>query len=167
MRDEPFLNLFMGLRRNMRLMTRKFLKDEEDVSDVLQDAFCRLWERRDRIADNDEQAKALTVATVRNLCLDHLRREKHFVDIEDESVQKVPVVSEEEALERRDRFEQVRKIVDSRLTDLQRRVFELKEIEDLDTDEVARRLCLTPEAVRMHLSRARKTIRDCFRDRNL
>lgn len=165
MRDEPFLSLFMGLRRHLRLLSHKFLKDEDDISDALQDAFCRLWARRNEL-HTDEQAKAVTLTTVRNLCIDRLRQQKHFTDMADEDVQQLPDDSREEAFERHDRFEQVRQVVESHLTEMQRKVFLLKEVDGLDTEEVADRLGCSPEAVRMHLSRIRKTIRECFRQRN-
>ena len=48
------------------------------------------------------------------------------------------------------------------LTPLQRRVFELATFEELEYDEIARRLELTQEAVRAHVSRARRKVREAY-----
>jgi RNA polymerase sigma-70 factor (ECF subfamily) len=49
------------------------------------------------------------------------------------------------------------------LTELQRRVIELKEIEGIEIEEIAKRYNMTESAVRMNLSRARNKIRECYR----
>lgn len=162
MREESFLSAFKAMNHNMRQMVRRFLDNEDDVSDVLQDAFCRLWVKRQSIV-SDEQAKALTVVTVRNLCIDHLRRQQPTVDIGSANT-----VASDDADRMRDRqelYEQVKRLVDSKLTSVQREVYQLKEIEGMTTEGVAERLGMSVEAVRMNLSRARKTIRECFRER--
>lgn len=51
----------------------RFLPNREDADDALQEAFFRLWKHADRI-DSREEAEALTVATVKNLCIDVLRK---------------------------------------------------------------------------------------------
>jgi len=50
----------------------KILSDSSDAQDVVQDAFVRLWCRRDTLRD-DGSLKALLYTTVRNACLDELR----------------------------------------------------------------------------------------------
>lgn len=50
----------------------KLLSDSSDAQDVVQEAFVRLWCRRDSLRD-DGSLKALLYTTVRNACLDQLR----------------------------------------------------------------------------------------------
>lgn len=160
-REETFLSVFKTMSHNMRYVVRRFLIDEDDVSDVLQDAFCRLWTRRETIS-SDEQAKALTAVTVKNLCVDRLRKRHPFVDVG--NAERMEADDTGQTLDRKDLYEHVKRIVDSRLTKVQREVFQLKEIDGLSAEEVAAKLSMSVEAVRMNLSRARKTIRECFRE---
>ena len=67
MSEEPLLSAFSDLRRVMRRMTLRFLRNREDADDVVQEAFCRLWPRRGGIRDREE-ASALAVATVPISC---------------------------------------------------------------------------------------------------
>ncbi|MCD7815659.1 MAG: hypothetical protein LUH12_02875 [Bacteroides sp.] len=52
-----------------------FLSNQEDADDALQEAFFRLWKHADQI-DTPEKAEAMTVITVKNLCIDTLRKKK-------------------------------------------------------------------------------------------
>lgn len=165
MREDSLLSAFKALNYNMRQMARRFLKEDDDVSDILQDAFCRLWSRRDSISD-DEQAKAFTVVTVKNLCIDHMRKRKNTVGVDDREALHIMTDNIYDEQYRHELFRRVERIVDERLTDTQRKVYTLKEIDGLDTAEVAQKLGISAEAVRMNLSRARKAIRQCFKERN-
>ena len=65
--------------------------------------------------------------------------------------------------EREDKYNRVKAIIDNELTELQRRIIELKEIEGVEIVEISRRQQMTESAVRMNLSRARNRIRECYR----
>ena len=62
-----------------------------------------------------------------------------------------------------ERYNEVKKIIDKELTPQQKEILLLKEIEGCTVEEIAGRLSSTESAVRMHLSRARKKIRECYR----
>ena len=75
MNEEPLITTFTQLRKGFLRLASRFLPNEEDASDALQDAFCRLWPRRNQIYSSKE-AEALAVTTIRNLCIDQVRKEK-------------------------------------------------------------------------------------------
>ena len=123
-------------------------------------AFCKLWPRRDTIND-EAKAEALTGITVRNICIDRTRkRELPTVPLDEEHDS---VDTETTYKEREERYNTVKAIIDNELTELQRTIVELKEIEGLEIEEIARRQNMTESAVRMNLSRARNKIRECYR----
>jgi RNA polymerase sigma-70 factor (ECF subfamily) len=141
-------------------MAMAILPNEEDAADALQDAFCKLWPRRDTIND-EAKAEALTGITVRNICIDRTRkRELPTVPLDEEHD---TVDNETTYKEREERYNTVKTIIDNELTELQRTIVELKEIEGLEIEEIARRQNMTESAVRMNLSRARNKIRECYR----
>ncbi len=43
MNQEPLLSAFTRLRDNLLSMSRHILQNEDDASDAIQEAFCRLW----------------------------------------------------------------------------------------------------------------------------
>ena len=160
MSDKTLTTVFTRLRRKFLNMAMAILPNEDDAADALQDAFCKLWPRRDTIND-EAKAEALTSVTVRNICIDRTRKR---------SLPTVPLNEEHDTVdsettykEREERYNSVKAIIDNELTKLQRRIIELKEIEGVEIVEISRQLQMTESAVRMNLSRARNKIRECYR----
>ena len=157
MSDKIITTVFTKFRRKFLNMAMAILPDEEDAADALQDAFCRLWPRRDTI-DDEAKAEALTGVTLRNICIDKTRkREIPTVPIDEENE------SESTYSQREEKYNAVKAIIDNELTAQQKKIIELKEFEGVDIEEIARQLQMTESAVRMNLSRARKKIRECYR----
>ena len=160
MSDKTIITVFTKLRRKFLGMAMAILPNEEDAADALQDAFCKLWPRRDTIND-EAKAEALTGITLRNICIDRTRkRELPTVPLDEEHD---TVDNDTTYKEREERYNTVKAIIDNELTQLQRTIVELKEIEGLEIEEIARRQNMTESAVRMNLSRARNKIRECYR----
>ena len=160
MSDKTIITVFTKLRRKFLNMAMAILPNEDDAADALQDAFCKLWPRRDTI--NDEgKAEALTGITVRNICIDKTRkRELCTVPLDEEHD---TIDTETTYKEREERYNTVKAIIDNELTELQKTIVKLKEIEGLEIEEIAKRQTMTESAVRMNLSRARNKIRECYR----
>ena len=160
MSDKTLTTVFTKLRKKFLNMAMTILPDEEDAADALQDAFCKLWPRRDTIND-EAKAEALTGVTLRNICIDKTRKRKLPTIPLDEEHDTVD--SETTYNEREERYNTVKAIIDNGLTVLQRRIIELKEIQGVGVEEIAKQLQMTESAVRMNLSRARNRIRECYR----
>ena len=128
----------------------------------MQDTFCRLWMRRDDIRSSSH-AQALAVTAVKNASIDAHRRHLVRQPVEiDPNMGDAAYSHVAEDAERDDFFNHVEKIVMNRLGERERTVFRLIEYDDLSTDEVAKRLGISNQAVRKALSRARCTIREQF-----
>ena len=163
MSEEVLTSVYVGLRGKFRRFASKFFPSEEDADDALQEAFCRLWPKRDSVNDPGE-AEALVKTTVRNMGIDFYRRslsvstvaldEQHDVDVED---------SDNDAAEREARFRYVERLVSTKLTAMQQLILHKHDYEGQGYDEIADSLSMNEAAVRMQLSRARKIIRECYR----
>lgn len=162
MSEETLTSTFILLRRKFLRLASRFFPDEEDANDALQEAFCRLWPKRDEIGSRQE-AEAMTVATVRNLGIDAYRRRQsvQWLELNEERDGGVaePVSDE---LERREQFRTVETIIDRHLTEVQRTIVRRREYDGAEFSEIAAELGMEEPAVRMQLSRARKTIRMCY-----
>ena len=160
MSDKTLTTVFTRMRRKFLNMAMAILPNEDDAADALQDAFCKLWPRRDTIND-EAKAEALTSVTVRNICIDRTRkRALPTVPLDEEHD---TVDSETTYKEREERYNTVKAIIDNELTGLQKIIIELKEIEGVEIVEIAKQLQMKESAVRMNLSRARNKIRECYR----
>ena len=160
MGNNTLTTVFTRLRKKFLGMAMAILPNEDDAADALQDAFCKLWPRRDTIND-EAKAEALTSVTVRNICIDRTRkRALPTVPLDEEHD---TVDSETTYKEREERYNTVKAIIDNELTGLQKIIIELKEIEGVEIVEIAKQLQMKESAVRMNLSRARNKIRECYR----
>ena len=140
----------------MKAGAGKLFADAEAAEDALQDAFVRLWGRYE--VRSGREAEALLTRTVRNVSIDQLRKRK--------TVPLAGDLPEEDVSENREAlFRRVEEMVDSELTDLQRLIVRRHEYEGLTLERIAEELGMQPPAVRMQLSRARKTIREQYRKR--
>ena len=146
---------YQRIRQRLKAGAGKMLSDADAAEDALQDAFVRLWGRYQ--VRSEKEAEALLTRTVRNMSIDSLRKRKT-----------VPLAGDlpEEAEENREAlFRRVEEMVDTELTDLQKLIVRRHEYESVTLEKIAEELGMQPPAVRMQLSRARKTIREHYRKR--
>lgn len=162
MSKETLTSTFTELRKNFLRLAMRFLPNKEDADDALQEAFFRLWRHADKIGSR-EKAEALTVVTVKNLCIDTLRKRNNIPTVElDENRDESVCDQADESIEREERFRTLERIIELRLTPLQQQILRMKEYEGKKYDEIAEILGMHEPAVRMQLSRARKEIGDCY-----
>lgn len=146
---------YQRIRQRLKAGAGKMLSDADAAEDALQDAFVRLWGRYQ--VRSEKEAEALLTRTVRNVSIDSLRKQKT-----------VPLAGDlpEEAEENREAlFRRVEEVVDMELTNLQKLIIRRHEYESVTLEKIAEELGMQPPAVRMQLSRARKTIREQYRNR--
>ena len=137
------------------------LKDRWKAEDALQEAFCRLWGRKYK-ASSLKEAVGLLSRTGRNIEIDEYRKSKRGkmvglegVVVEDEGDSR----SEMESL-----FRKVEASVEKELSETQKEIIRMHEYEGMTFENIADELGMAPAAVRMQASRARKLLRDKFRE---
>ena len=137
------------------------LRGRWKTEDILQDAFCKLWGGKYKIGSVKE-AMGLLSRTGRNLEIDEYRkaRKRQTVSLDGRQVEEEP----DDAMEKELLFRKVEASVDSELTDLQRLIVRKHEYEGQSFERIAKDLGMQQTAVRMHISRARKILRDKFRN---
>lgn len=157
--------VFMRLRLRLRSMATRLTGSEEEAEDALQDAFVRLWGRP--LPDSEAQTAALLTTTVKNLSIDSLRRKNSAPLLPiDEQRDADPEFADDEGSQEEELFKEVQAIIHQKLTPMQQRILELRDYEGRSYDEIATMLQMQPAAVRMQLSRARKTVREVWNSRN-
>ncbi len=151
-------------------VARRFLANDEDAQDALQEAFLSAFRSIDRFEGNSQLGTWLHRIVV-NASLMKLRtRKRHretglddllprFLDDghHAEPATDWRLESPSEA-ERKETGALVRKCIE-RLPPMYRTVLLLRDIEELSTEETARHLEVTPNAVKVRLHRARQALR--------
>jgi len=137
----------------------QILQDEEEAKDVLQDVFLKLWQKREELG-KVENLEAFAFRMTRNRCLDMIRSRR---TISIESMKKVKLPEEESSdtdyLDISNSVDQVKRII-AGLPHIQRTIIHLRDIDQLEFDEIAEATQLNVNAIRANLSRARKKVRD-------
>ena len=139
------------------------LKDRWKAEDALQEAFCRLWGRKYRVSSLKE-AVGLLSRTVRNIEIDEFRKSRGRKTVGLDKVRMEDDPGAAMALEREALFRKVEASLDRDISLLQKKIIQLHEYEGLSFEEIAKELGMQPAAVRMQASRARKLLRDKFRN---
>lgn len=159
---DSFKRLFLPFHPKLFRIACALVDNKADAEDILQDAYYKLWSRRDELADV-RNPEAFCVTLIKNLCLDHLRSPR--TNRQETDVTEIAAMttdsSPEKELETKDKVRDIRRLID-RLPDKQRQVMKLKSIDDCSMDEIEQITGLSAVNIRVLLSRARKIIREQF-----
>ena len=162
MDTEHFKRKFLSFHPKLYRIAYALVGNKADAEDILQDAYFKLWNRRNELPDI-ENPEAFCVTLVKNLCLDYLRSahaNRRETGIE-EVVTFATDSSPEKELETKDKELRIRQLI-GQLPDNQRQVLRLRGIEDCSLDEIEQITGLSAVNIRVLLSRARKAIREQF-----
>lgn len=158
---EDFLtSAFVRLRTVLKGRAGHVLGSEAAADDALQEAFYKLWRRNYRL-ESQQDAEALLARAVQNASIDELRRRKRSPE---DTGREIPDQAGEDDPGERDRMLQsVKGLIESELTELQKKILRRRDILGQSYEAIAADCGMQEAAVRMQLSRARKTIREQYR----
>lgn len=138
------------------------LKDSDEAQDALQEGMLRLWINRQKLllCDNVE---AFAIRTVRNLCLDRLRSKsyKGRQGLEELKHTESGAATPHQQTESANHHEVLKRLMLS-LPEQQQWLLRLREVEELSYEEIEEITGMQVNAIRVSLSRARKTLREKF-----
>lgn len=127
--------------------------------DALQDAFCKLWGRK---FSSEMHAEAMLAKTAKNITIDEYRK---ISRTRVESLEGRQVAAEDcDPMEKEALFRKVEASIDEMLSPLQSKIIRMHEYEGTTFKGIASRLGMQPAAVRMQISRARKLIREKYKN---
>ena len=156
MNAQQFQHQILCYSDKLYRMARSVLKDESLSKDAYQELMVRLWEKRiDLEAVKNRQAFLLT--SMRNLCIDLLRKQQPNGEISKNMPYSEPCPHQ--LAEEADMVNMISRMIDM-LPEMQRTIIRMKDVEEMETAEIAEILSLTENAVTVNLSRARKKLRE-------
>ena len=159
MDSESFKRRFLPLHQRLYRIAFAMTKNANDAEDIVQDAYCKLWDRRDEL-DSVINAEAFCVTLVKNMCLDFLRSAKR--NRREEDVAENLTLHSEESTDNgvieQENMNMINSLIDE-LPESQRQVIRLRGIDECSMEEIELITGLSAVNIRVLLSRARKTIR--------
>ena len=151
-------NFIISAFRNVR--RRLVARHADDEEDALQDAFCRLWVRRDSFSSQGEAEGFLTV-TARNLTVDSPRRMQAHPETDIENANRFE--SDDEDYEsRKEQFIEIKRLIEQHLSSRDREILLHRDRDGWEFDEIASHYDISEANARMIVSRSRKTIRQLY-----
>jgi RNA polymerase sigma-70 factor (ECF subfamily) len=158
--ESAFDSIFKELYAPLSGYAVKYLKDLDQSEEVVQDVFCNLWEKRQKINITTSLSSYL-YTSVRNRCLNEIRRQKNTTIQSNHGIEEIADNDTRiEEIELDQRIEQA--IQD--LPEMSRKVFEMSRSDGMKYKEIADKLGVSIKAVEANMSRALKKLRNDLKD---
>ena len=158
MNQIDFIRIINPFKDKLFRLAKRLLISTEEAEDATQEIIFKLWNNNKNL-EKYNNIEAFAVTMTKNYCLDQLKSKRannlQIVDYNLDNNQ----TNLQTHLEAKDSLEWVNKIMNN-LPEQQKLVLQLRDIEQYDYDEIAKIMDMNPTAVRVALSRGRKTVRD-------
>ena len=158
MNQSDFLKVVLPFKDKVFRLSKRLLTSTEEAEDATQELLFKLWKNRDKIASY-RNTEAFAMTMTKNYCYDRLKSKQASNLTLIHSNYKEKETSLENKLEYIDSVNRVHSLIDN-LPDQQKMIIQLRDIEQYDFEEICEMVNMKPTAVRVSLSRARKTIRE-------
>jgi RNA polymerase sigma-70 factor (ECF subfamily) len=165
--SEIFEKIFHAYYENLVFYAREYIIIEDQAREIVQEAFVKLWERRQSLS-TDSNIRAYLYIITRNLCLnylDHIRVGQRFKRMKERDVLTLELHSiamqdpTSEYLIAGELESKIEKLIEE-LPEQNRKVFKMHRFDDMKYSEIAQKLNISVKAVEGHISRALKYLRD-------
>lgn len=158
MNQNEFLTVVLPFKDKLFRLAKRLLVSTEEAEDATQEVLVKLWTKNDNL-QTYKSTEAMAMTMTKNYCLDQLKakRSSNMQLVHTNYTDGAAGV--EQTVEDGDSLEWVNKIM-LQLPEQQRVIIQLRDIEQYDFDEMAEILNMSESAIRVALSRARKTIRE-------
>jgi RNA polymerase sigma-70 factor (ECF subfamily) len=164
MNQTEFIHLVTPFKDKVFRLAKRLLVSTEEAEDATQEILVKLWNKNKNKNKNDglaeyKSVEALAMTMTKNYCFDQLKSKRasnlkivhnNFTDRE---------ASLQQKLEDSDTWNWVEKIINN-LPEQQKLIIQMRDIEQYEFEEIAKILEMNETAIRVALSRARKTIRE-------
>lgn len=125
----------------------KNIKDEDNAKDVVQDAFVKMWNKRETI--NFEKSRSYLFTTAYHTMIDYIRKDKKQTSLENVNEDNYSVNTG---------FSDTKEIINEaleKLTDIQKSVILLRDYEGYSYKEIGKITDLNESQVKVYIYRAR------------
>ncbi|UKM64677.1 RNA polymerase sigma factor [Flavobacteriaceae bacterium GSB9] len=158
MTQTEFLNIVLPFKDKVFRLAKRLLVSTEEAEDATQEVLLKLWNNKKKIQDY-KNVEAFSMTMTKNYCFDKLKSKQaqnlKLVHSNYEDKQ----TALQKQVELNDSVNWVAKIIEA-LPEQQRMIIQLRDVEEYDYDEISKMLDMNQTAIRVALSRARKTIRE-------
>ncbi|MGB5320795.1 RNA polymerase sigma factor [Lutimonas sp.] len=161
MNQKEFLETVLPFKDKVFRLAKRLLVSSDEAEDATQELYFKLWKNKSKIEGYDN-VEAYAMMMTKNYCLDQLKSKRAsnmtlvHSNYKDES---------SSTLETNVEFKDSASIIKRMMNDLpekQRTIIQLRDVENYEYHEIGKIMDMEPTAIRVALSRARKTLRENF-----
>ncbi|RAR75709.1 RNA polymerase sigma factor [Flavobacterium aciduliphilum] len=158
MQQNEFIKIVSPFKDKLFRLAKRLLVSTEEAEDATQEVLVKLWTKNETLSEL-KSIEAMAMTMTKNYCLDQLKSKRagnltlvhnNYTDSQASLLQQ---------LEDADSLSWVEKIINE-LPEQQKLIIQMRDIEQYEYEEIAKILEMNETAVRVALSRARKTIRE-------
>lgn len=154
MTSEVFKERISSLSSGLYRIAYRFLEDDAEAKDAVQDLLIKLWNQRGHL-DGVSNLQAYSFTLIKNLCIDRIRkRSKQVNGYMPEKIDEPP----ENSVYSRETLRRTLMLMEQ-LPPKQKEILRLRVFENLEYEEIAKRMGLSQINARVQLSIARKTLK--------
>ena len=158
MNQSDFLKVVLPFKDKVFRLAKRLLVSKDEAEDATQELYLKLWKSKEKIADY-KNVEAFAMTMTKNYCYDRLKSKEASNLTLVHSNYKEKETSLDKKIEHEDSVNKVHQLIE-KLPENQKIIIQLRYIEEYDFDEICKMVDMKPTAVRVALSRARKTIRE-------
>jgi len=157
MKQDEFVTTVFPFKDKLYRLAKRILVSKDEAEDAVQEVYLKLWKGRQAIK-NYKNPEAFAITMTKNYCLDRLKsKQASNLKIVHTNFQNSENL--EKQVEANDGVGLVFKIMET-LPEQQKIILQLRDVEEFEFSEIAKMLDSNETAIRVALSRARKTVRD-------
>ncbi|MCF6351005.1 MAG: sigma-70 family RNA polymerase sigma factor [Flavobacteriaceae bacterium] len=158
MNQSQFLALIMPFKDKLYRLALRYLISKDAAEDAIQEVVLKLWKNKEKL-NTYKNVEAFAMTMTKNYCLDILKA-KNTTNLKlVHNNYKDKNISLDKQIELTDTISIVQKLLNE-LPEKQRIIMQLRDIEQYSFEEIGKILEIRQTAIRVSLSRARKTIRE-------
>jgi RNA polymerase sigma-70 factor (ECF subfamily) len=146
-----------SFRDKLYRLALRLLNSNDEASDVAQEVWTRLWQKREEILKL-KNAESFAFTMTRNLCLDVLKSSRMKNERLDATHENIFVSSHSNSVESNETLAMIHQAINN-LPEQQKIVMQLRDIEGYELSEIAETLNLTQNNTKVILCRARQNVR--------
>ena len=158
MNQSDFLKVVLPFKDKVFRLAKRLLVSTEEAEDATQELVFKLWRNKEKLPDY-KNVEAFAMTMTKNYCYDRLKSKQASNLTLVHSNYKEKETSLDKKVEYNDSVSLVHKLIE-KLPEQQKTIIQLRDVEQYDFDEICKMVDMKPTAVRVALSRARKTIRE-------
>ena len=161
MNQTEFLKKVLPFKDKVYRLAKRLLVSSDEAEDATQELYFKLWKNKAKIESYDN-VEAYAMRMTKNYCLDQLKSKRASnLSLVHSNYKDEGTSSLQNDIEYKDSASIIKKMMDD-LPEKQRMIIQLRDIENYEYHEIGKILNMEPTAIRVALSRARKTLREKF-----